>query len=230
MLTLVLTRHGLTARSEPEQHLGQKIDIPLSPAGRDQARALGRRLAPVAFERVVASPLARARETAEIAVREIAAAGRMVPGIELDPRLLEMDYGQWEGLTYAELDERFRDERRQWATDPASHHYPGGESGHEVAARARSFLEALLADHVERHGSRTSDEWRILAVGHSSLNRILMCVALDIPIREFRVRFVQSQVNLTVLRFEHGDRPSDARLVLLNDVAHVRTAEQIAWE
>ena len=82
MLTLVLTRHGLTARSEPEQHLGQKIDIPLSPAGRDQARALGRRLAPVTFERLVTSPLARAQETAEIVTREIAAGGRPVPGIQ----------------------------------------------------------------------------------------------------------------------------------------------------
>jgi probable phosphoglycerate mutase len=230
MLTLVLTRHGLTDRSEPEQHLGQKIDIPLSAAGRAQARALGRRLAPVTFERLVTSPLARAQETAGIAAREIAAGGRPVPEIELDSRLLEMDYGQWEGLTYAELDERFRDERRAWATDPASHYYPGGESGHQVATRARAFLETLLADHVNRHGSRTSDEWRVLAVGHSSLNRVLMCVALDIPIREFRVRFVQSQVNLTVLRFEHGDGPSDARLVLLNDIGHVRTADQIPWE
>src|SRR5512143_2037826 len=107
MLTLVLTRHGLTARSEPEQHLGQKIDIPLSAAGREQAHALGRRLAAVDFEHVVSSPLARARETAEIALGEIAAAGRHVPTVQLDPRLLEMDYGRWEGLTYAELDARF---------------------------------------------------------------------------------------------------------------------------
>ncbi len=230
MLTLVLTRHGLTPRSEPEQHLGQKIDVPLSDAGREQAHALGRRLRAVQFERAIASPLLRAMETAEIAIGEIAAAGQPVPEIELDPRLLEMDYGQWEGLTYAQLNERYADERRRWATDPASHYYPGGESGHQVAARARAFLEALLGDHVARHGSGATEEARIFAVGHSSLNRVLMCVALDIPIREFRTRFLQAQVNLTVLRFEHGDGPSDARLVLFNDVSHVRTADQVPWE
>ncbi len=230
MLTLVLTRHGLTPRSIPEQHLGQKIDVPLSADGREQARALGRRLAPIEFERVISSPLQRAQETARIVVGEIAAGGRPVPDVELDQRLLEMDYGQWEGLTYAQLARQFGEERRRWATDPASHYYPGGESGHQVATRARSFLEQLLDDYVARHGSGTSDGWPVLAVGHSSLNRILMCVALDIPIREFRVRFVQSQVNLTVLRFEHGDGPSDARLVLLNDVSHVRSADQPPWE
>ena len=62
----------------------------------------------------------------------------------------------------------------------------------------------------------------MLAVGHSSTNRILMCVALGLPIREFRQRFVQGQANLTVLRFEHGDGPSDARLLVLNDTAHLQ--------
>ena len=66
MLTLVLTRHGLTDRSTPEQHLGQRIDVSINDAGRRQAEALARRLAPVAFDRVFTSPLFRARETAAI--------------------------------------------------------------------------------------------------------------------------------------------------------------------
>jgi len=70
----------------------------------------------------------------------------------------------------------------------------------------------------------------VLAVGHSSTNRILCCVALDLPIREFRQRLVQSQANLTVLRFEHGDGPTDARLILLNDLAHLRPAGAPPWE
>ena len=90
MLTLVLTRHGLTERSEPEQHLGQHIDISLSDAGRRQAEALARRLAGVRFARVISSPLFRAQETAEIVARGLRA--------ETDPRLKEMDYGAWEGL------------------------------------------------------------------------------------------------------------------------------------
>lgn len=222
MLTLVLTRHGLTPRSNPEQHLGQKIDVPLSDDGRAQAERLRDRLLPIAFEQVFASPLIRARETAEIVAGERA--------VRVDKRLLEMDYGAWEGLTYEQIEERDEVRRRAWERDPAVLRCPGGESGNDVAARAGAFLVEMLEEHVARHGPRDTAERPVLAVAHSSLNRILICVALGLPIREFRERFTQGQVNVTVLRFEHGDGPSDARLLLLNDLEHVRSADSPPWE
>jgi broad specificity phosphatase PhoE len=222
VLTLVLTRHGLTPRSKPEQHLGQTIDVPLSEAGREQAAALRDRLAGVAFDRVFSSPLARARETADIVAGE--------RDVTVDPRLKEMDYGAWEGLTYAQIDERDPVRRRAWEREPAVLRCPKGESGNDVAARAGAFLVDLLETHVARHGASETEEWPVLVVGHSSLNRILVCLALGLPIREFRERFTQDQVNVTVLRFEHGDGPSDARLILLNDTEHVRTGDETPWE
>lgn len=224
MLTLVLTRHGLTPRSKPEQHLGQRIDIELSPDGRRQAQKLAIRLRGVEFERIITSPLVRARETADVVARE------RDLGVEYDPRLREMDYGHWEGLTYEQIEERDGEYRSRWEADPASITCPGGESGDDVAARVRAFLADLLADHVARHGSRASGESPVLAVGHSSTNRILCCVALDLPVREYRQRLVQSQANLTALRFEHGDGPSDARLILLNDLSHLRPPGGPPWE
>ena len=221
MLTLLLTRHALTDRSIPEQHLGQRIDLPLDGAGRAQAAALARRLAGVTFERIISSPLTRALETAEI----LADGGP----VERDPRLMEMDYGSWEGLTNEELAHDHATARRRWEQAPDILRYPGGESGNEVAARVGAFLAELLDDHVDRHGAGSAAQTPVLAVGHSSTNRILMCVALGLPIREFRQRFVQSQANLTVLRFEHGDGPSDARLVVLNDTAHLHEPGQLPW-
>lgn len=221
MLTLVVTRHGLTDRSHPEQHLGQTIDVPLNDAGRAQARALGRRLADVRFERVISSPLLRAQETAEIL-----AAGAPV---EPDPRLFEMDYGRWEGLTYAELERHYPAERAAWVRAPDVLACPGGESGFDVAERVGAFLVDLLQDHVRRHGSSDQEGEPVLVVAHSSTNRILVCLALGLPIREYRQRLVQGQANLTVLRFEHGDGPTDARLLLLNDLAHLRTAGARPW-
>jgi broad specificity phosphatase PhoE len=221
VLTLVLTRHGLTPRSRPEQHLGQKIDVPLSEEGRVQARRLADRLADVTFDRIIASPLVRAKETADLVAGE-----RLV---EVDPRLMEMDYGAWEGLTYEQIDERDGRRRKMWERDPAVLRCPGGESGNDVAARAGAFLVDLLEAHVASHGARAREEWPVLAVGHSSLNRILVCLALGLPIREFRERFTQDQVNVTVLRFELGDGPSDARLLLLNDVEHVRADGATPW-
>ena len=221
MLTLVLTRHGLTDRSTPEQHLGQKIDVPLNEAGREQAKALAGRLEGIEFDRILSSPLVRAQETAKIVAGDRT--------VETEPRLKEMDYGEWEGLSYQEIDDRFSDMRERWESAPDVLSCPGGESGYDVAERVGAFVVDLLSDHVERHGARASEESAVLAVGHSSTNRILACVAMGLPIREYRQRLVQGQANLTVLRFEHGDGPSDARLVLLNDLAHLR-AGKTPWQ
>ena len=216
MLTVVLTRHGGTTRSRPEQHLGQHLDVPLSDEGRAQAAALGRRLAGVAFERVVASPLQRAVETARL----------IVPGREpeTDARLLEMDYGAWEGLTYEQVTARDGPARQLWEADPASLACPGGESGNDVAARVRSFLEAAI-DGAE---ADTADH-RILVVGHSTTDRILLCVALGVPVRDFRRRFVQDPANLTVIRFA-GARGTGAQALVVNDVGHLRGLAGATWD
>jgi phosphoserine phosphatase len=230
MLTLVLTRHGLTPRSTPEQHLGQGIDIALSEDGRAQARALSARLADVAFGRIVASPLVRAHQTARIVA---AGSSRTAPAVETDPRLAEMDYGEWEGMTYEEIDARDAARRRAWEADPSEIRCPGGESGDDVATRARSFLiDLLAADASGRTGSGPGGDAAppILVVAHSSFNRILVCVALGLPVSEFRLRLQQGQVNVTVLRFEHGTGPSDARLILLNDLSHVRPPGSTPWD
>lgn len=237
MLTLVLTRHGLTDHSVPEQHLGQRMDVSINEAGRRQAEALARRMAPVRFDRVVTSPLFRARETAEILVRD----HRDIRP-EADPRLREMDYGAWEGMTYAEIDARDGAYRREWERAPDHLACPGGETAGDVAVRLRSFLVDLLAEHRAWHArasfrAATSGvaaapgppERRILAVGHGSANRILLCVALGTDLADYRRRFVQAQANLTVLRWDTDDGPEDARLQLSNDVAHLRGAHEAPW-
>jgi len=142
MLTLVLTRHGFTDRSEPEQHLGQRIDISLNTAGTRQAQALGRRLAPVRFDRVITSPLFRARETAALLARGVQ--------VEADPRLREMDYGDWEGRTYADIQATDGARRRDWEQAPDVIPCPGGESANDVARRVHGFLVDVLEEHALR--------------------------------------------------------------------------------
>lgn len=235
MLTLVLTRHGLTDRSEPEQHLGQHIDISLSDAGRRQADVLARRLAGIRFDRVISSPLFRAQETAEILTRGAV-------GIETDPRLKEMDYGAWEGQTYQQIATRDGAARREWELAPDRLACPDGESGEDVAKRVNSFLEDLIADHRAWHARASfraatalggpggqPGERLVLAVAHSSTNRVLMCLALGTDLRDYRKRFVQDQANLTVLRWEVGDGPVDAKLLVANDLGHLRAAGELPW-
>jgi hypothetical protein len=120
-----------------------------------------------------------------------------------------------------------------------------------VAARALSFLVDLLAaEDREPNGTpggrRSPDpggsrgvisesqaeaegELRVLAVAHGTYNRILLCVALGIPVRDYRRRFIQDRTNLTVLRYERGDAPDEAQLVLANDVSHLRGSGEAPW-
>jgi len=216
VLTLVLTRHGHTDRSEPDQYLGQTIDISLSVRGRTDAERLRDRLAGIAFDRVISSPLRRAAETAAI----------IVPGrtIETDVRLTEADYGDWEGQVTEVLDEGWPDLRRAWMEDPARLGPPNGENGDAIAERASAFLRDLAATELPLTSG--GSERRILAIGHSTLNRVLLTAALGVPTRDYRRRFRQDWLNLTVLRLEADGR---GMLLLANDTAHVRAPGATPW-
>jgi broad specificity phosphatase PhoE len=244
MLNLLLTRHGNAAADDVV--LGGQLDIPLTPAGRAEAEALARRLAGIRIDRIVSSPMARVLETAQTVAR-----GRP---IEVDERLRELDYGRWEGLSRSEIEERDQVLWGRWEGDPAATHAPGGESGDDVARRAESFLVDLLAAEMSgdsavspfgaQHraadpgGSRgpvsesqaeAEGERRVLIVAHGTWNRILMCLALGVPVRDFRRRFVQDRANMTVLRYERGDTANGAQLILANDVAHLRAPGEAPW-
>ncbi len=233
MLTLALTRHGLTDRSMPDQHIGQHIDISINADGRRQAQALGHRLAHVAFDRIITSPLFRARETTELVARGLPA--------QADPRLREMDYGAWEGRTYEAIMATDRALRREWETSPDTTRCPGGESGEDVAVRVRGFLADLLEEQRSWHAraafraassgaaAEAAPERRVLVVGHATTNRILISVALGTDLRGYRRRFAQGQANLTVLRWESSGAPEDASLLLLNDLAHLRSPRDTPW-
>jgi probable phosphoglycerate mutase len=217
MLTLFLTRHGLPTAAA-NLWLGGRIDVPLSEEGRTQAVELARRLANVRFDRIISSPMLRAVETAS------AIAIVTGPRVEVDERLREEDCGLWEGLTFDEATARDPALRARWESDPAAIHFPGGESGDDVAERALRFLVDLLATELPGGAQR-----RVLVVAHTAINRILLCVALGIPVRDYRRRFVQGRTNLTVLRYQDGDGPDGAQLLVANDVSHLPDTTEAPW-
>ena len=253
MLNLLLTRHGNAA--SPDVMLGGRLDVPLTEKGRREAEALAARLAGVRIDRIIASPMLRALETAQPIAR-----GRQV---EIDERLREQDYGTWEGMTHGEIEARDPELRSRWEADPATTRAPGGECGNDVAGRVLSFLADLLAAELGagaaaggvaalggvaaagRHhfmpdpgGSRgpvsepqakAEGERRVLVVGHGTLDRILIAVGLGSPIRDYRRRFIVDRAALTVLRYERGDGPDGAQLVLANDVSHLRRPGEAPW-
>ncbi len=216
MLTIILTRHGETDKSHPEQYLGQRIPAALTETGRAAARALGERLADVHIGRVISSPLTRAVETAALI--------RQTAEVETDDRLMEADYGDWEGHTLEQIEAGWPGERQRWEADPASFGTPNGESGEDVARRVRASLEELGA-----WAAGAGPGARVLLVGHSTLNRVLLCEALGVPLRDYRRRFRQDWANLTVLRFAQG-HPPRALLLVANDVSHLHGISGATWD
>ena len=217
MLTVLLTRHGHTDKSEPEQYLGQRIHASLTERGRRDAQALSQRLEGVHIDRLISSPLGRALETAEIL-----ALGRDA-SVETDERLSELDYGAWEGLTVEEIDRLFPGERDLYEENPAIHPIGGGESGLAVAARLGAMVEDLLGWWQAEAADRTC-----LLVGHSSVNRIFLAGVLGVPLADYRRRFKQDWANLTVLRWEARDH--GPLLMLANDESHSKGLRGPTWD
>lgn len=219
MLTVILTRHGHTDRSEPEQYLGQRIAADLTERGRADARKLAERLRDVPVDRLVSSPLGRAVETAEVLAQ-----GHAPPlTVETDQRLTELDYGEWEGMLLDDIIERFPGEYDKYDADPSRYHVGGGENGTQAATRAQALIDDLLSWEEGLGDDRTC-----LLVGHSSVNRALLAAVLGVPLADYRRRFQQDWANLTVMRWK--DRSSGPLLLLANDLGHVRGIAGETWE
>jgi broad specificity phosphatase PhoE len=217
VLTVLLTRHGHTDRSEPEQYLGQRLHASLTERGRRDAEALAERLATVHIDRIISSPLGRAVETALII------ASRSDAPVETNEHLTELDYGAWEGLTVEEIDERFPGERAEYSANPAFARVGGGETGLDVAARLSRFIDELLDWSVEQERGQT-----VMLVGHSSLNRIFLATVLGVPLGDYRRRFKQDWASLTVLRWE--SREEGPMLMLSNDESHSKGIKGATWD
>ena len=191
-LTIYLCRHGDTAWSG-ERRLAGRSDIPLIARGEENARQLGKRLSDVTFARVLVSPLLRARRTLELAGLSASA--------DVDPRLLEMSFGEHEGRTVDEI-------RR---THPGWTYLrdgcPGGETGEDVGRRA----DSLLADLETVQGN-------VALFAHSVILRVIAARFLGLPPDAGR-NFMLSPGALSILGYDHVE---EARAIdAWNDRAHL---------
>jgi broad specificity phosphatase PhoE len=160
----LLLRHGQTPMSVQKRYAGVS-DVPLTEVGVQQAAAAAKRLASAGLTAIVTSPLARTvRTAAEVA----AAAG--VP-VEVDEGFRETDFGAWDGLTFAEVRERWPAELTAWLADPAVAP-PGGESFADVSSR----VEGALGRVLDAHQGRT-----VLIVSHVTPIKALVVAALLAP-------------------------------------------------
>jgi broad specificity phosphatase PhoE len=173
-----LVRHGETEWTISKQHTG-KTDIPLTAAGEQQGRALAPVLAEHGFAAVFTSPLQRAKRTAELAGFGDA---------RVDARLVELDYGDYEGRTSAQI----REERPDWSLwrDGA----PGGETMDDAARRADGVIEEIA-----------SVDGDVLLFGHGHFSRVLGARLLGLPASDGRLLML-GPGSLSVIGSEHEQR------------------------
>ena len=138
MIKLILVRHGETDWNAQRRYQGQS-DVPLNDAGQRQAAALAQRLEGVDISAIYSSDLRRARQTAT------AIASLHPLPVRDEPRLKEISFGRWEGLTYGEIQERWPEEMAAWFADPIRVTPPGGERLAQVAERLRPPWTILSA-------------------------------------------------------------------------------------
>lgn len=201
-MKIILARHGETPWNAEGRYQGQE-DIALSPVGEAQARALGERLSDVRIDRAVASPLARAKRTAELALGEERAAK-----LTTDPGLMEIAHGTWEGLLASEIRERDGERLQAWRDTPHEVLMPEGESLQHVFDRA---WPALV-----RASEGLGKDDTLLVVAHDAVNRVILCHVLGIPLARLWT-FRQAPTTLNLLEGPDTDR---LEVVRLNDCAH----------
>ena len=191
-MRLLLVRHGRTAWNEAGRYQGQS-DPPLAPEGEAEAAALAGTLRGERVGCVLASPLRRAAATAAILARTLS-----LPPPVTDPRLTELGYGAWEGLTQAEVKARWPALLRCWKRTPETVRFPDGED----LATVRARLDALLAARPwEAAGA--ADAGAVLLVTHAGPIRLLRLAAEARPLAEFR-RIEAPPASLHALQLEGG--------------------------
>jgi probable phosphoglycerate mutase len=201
--SLFLVRHATTAASASGRNLGRRADPPLTDAGRQLATRTGAAIVgelaalPHDALRLVSSPALRCRET----VGAIAGAlGIASTEVALEPALLEIDYGAWDGLTPDECRARDPQLRKAWEDDPYATRTPGGESGADVAARAFPALDGL-EDWLAADRARA-----VVAVSHNHVVRLHLTAVLGLPMADYRRRVVADPGGYSLLTIGPGTR------------------------
>ena len=201
MALVYFLRHGETAWNAAGRLCG-RTDVPLSAAGRQQARALARRLKPLAVEALYSSPLARSLETARVIGRAL--------GLQpiLDDRLVELNYGDWEGKTVSEIQSTDGEAFRAWVANPADKAPPGGETGQGLVRRVASFLDQLMLQPPRGN---------VVVVCHKTVCRLTVCHVLGLPLNDYRRRLAMDNAAINILQ------PAEQgwRLVRMNDTSHL---------
>ncbi len=208
MRRIILARHGQTAWNREEVFRGT-ADIPLNDFGKEQARALGKKIESLQLKNplIISSPLERARETAERCSEAVKGRQALV-----NQGFTDINFGDWQGKSKAEVQQVQPELYRQWLADPASVAFPGGETLEKTANRAWETLNQLVSKH------RVHD---LVIVSHRVVNKAILCLLLGAGLQAFW-KIKQDTACLNIL--EYDGRTFMIRT--LNDTCHLQPLAQ----
>jgi len=210
---LVLVRHGESV-GNAERRLQGQGDYPLTERGRDQSRRLAERLAGPELAAVYSSPIARARETAELIAAPHGLSVVLLPGVR------EYDFGDAAGLTYREIVERYPEVVEAYRKGPDYPRFPGEEGREAFRQRVTEALWRLAEQHPRQN---------VVVVTHAGPIAVFCLEVLGMPYRR-PVPFAFDNGSLSVIEIRDGPGlPMDPRpramLLALNDTCHLDEAE-----
>lgn len=185
MMELILVRHGETIWNKEGRVQGFS-DIDLSDVGVHQARQLALSLKEAPVLSIYSSPLIRAQKTARIINQYHDAP------IYIEPGLMEMDQGDFEGFSFQELMACEKGFLQKWISDPASVQMPNGESFIELQDRAWKVIEGIIAKSESA-----------LVVSHNFTIAAILCKINNVSLSQFRKVCVDT-ASRTIIRFEKG--------------------------
>ncbi|WP_231426189.1 histidine phosphatase family protein [Pedobacter sp. Leaf250] len=185
MLKVYLLRHGETAYNADGNRYCGRTDIELTTKGLRQAKFVFDQLSDIKIDAVYSSPLLRAKRTAEIASGE--------RDVFIDERLIEVDFGDWEGKTKEEFIAENASLWTDWMDAPESNKAGGtGESATEIVERVTAFFDEMIAKHQNK---------TIMVVGHNGINRLFMASKLGMPLKNYR-QLAQQNSSITEIEFD----------------------------
>lgn len=207
MRNLFLVRHGHTIWSDTGGVAG-RTDIPLSDTGKMAVTAFGATFkAEAIFTHWYCSPLQRTRQTSAILRAKLTAISKHpMPESRIDPRLVELNFGDWEGMTWDEVHRDFEEVMRYWGEDWVNRSPPNGESFDEQVQRCSQWLNDW------QQGLDSQIDYSTMVVAHGGTIRAMLCLCLNWSLSD-AMTFTIDPASMCWLQQSTANAPWQARMI-----------------
>ena len=214
-LRLLLVRHGLSSFNQEKRLQGRNDHSTLTSIGIEQAIKTGKSLSSLKIDYVYSSPLQRAADTTSNILNQFPYQVEPI----FDEELLEIDLGEWSGLTIEEAQKKFPNEYKKWKQHPEKISIKRNDGSEfnpikELRAQTKGFLSKLIANHSPKEDST------ILIVAHNAILRCLILELLDHHHNGFR-RIQLDNASISVINLDHRLAKNNIQIECLNNISHL---------